>query len=80
MDNVALDFTEDAVKRVAELTIEKETGARGLRALMEKILVPVMYSVPSDETAEVVKITADVVDGKEEPIVIRKTKGENQAS
>ena len=80
MDNVALDFTEDAVKRVAELTIEKETGARGLRALMEKILVPVMYSVPSDETAEAVKITADVVDGKEEPIVIRKTKGENQAS
>ena len=80
MDNVALDFTEDAVKRVAELTIEKETGARGLRALMEKILVPVMYSVPSDETVEVVKITADVVDGKEEPIVIRKTKGENQAS
>ena len=80
MDNVALDFTEDAVKRVAELTIEKETGARGLRALMEKILVPVMYSVPSDETAEVVKITADVVDGKEKPIVIRKTKGENQAS
>ncbi len=80
MDNVALDFTEDAVKRVAELTIEKETGARGLRALMEKILVPVMYSVPSDETAEVVKITADVVDGKEEPIVVRKTKGKNQAS
>ena len=80
MDNVTLEFTPDAVKRVAELTIEKETGARGLRALMEKILVPVMYSVPSDETAEVVKITADVVDGKEEPIVIRKTKGENQAS
>ncbi len=80
MDNVALDFTPDAVKRVAELTIEKETGARGLRALMEKILVPVMYSVPSDETVEIVKITADVVDGKEEPIVIRKTKGKNQAS
>ncbi len=80
MDNVTLEFTPDAVKRVAELTIEKETGARGLRALMEKILVPVMYSVPSDETAEVVKITADVVDGKEEPIVIRKTKGKNQAS
>ena len=80
MDDVTLEFTPDAVKRVAELTIEKETGARGLRALMEKILVPVMYSVPSDETAEVVKITADVVDGKEEPIVIRKTKGKNQAS
>ena len=80
MDNVTLEFTPDAVKRVAELTIEKETGARGLRALMEKILVPVMYSVPSDETAEAVKITADVVDGKEEPVVIRKTKKDTQAS
>ncbi|MBQ5884786.1 MAG: ATP-dependent Clp protease ATP-binding subunit ClpX, partial [Clostridia bacterium] len=63
MDNVTLDFSEEAVRRVAELTIEKETGARGLRALMEKILVPVMYSVPSDPTVDVVKITADVVDG-----------------
>ncbi|MBE6749076.1 MAG: ATP-dependent Clp protease ATP-binding subunit ClpX [Ruminococcaceae bacterium] len=72
MDNVTLDFSEEAVKRVAELTIEKETGARGLRALMEKILVPVMYSVPSDSTVDVVKITADVVDGKAEPVIERK--------
>lgn len=71
MDNVTLDFSEEAVKRVAELTIEKETGARGLRALMEKILVPVMYSVPSDPTVEVVKITADVVDGKSEAVIAR---------
>ena len=81
MDNVTLDFSEDAVRRVAELTIEKETGARGLRALMEKILVPVMYSVPSDPTVDVVKITADVVDGKSEPVIARKTtKDETQAS
>ena len=81
MDDVTLDFSEDAVRRVAELTIEKETGARGLRALMEKILVPVMYSVPSDPTVDVVKITADVVDGKEEPVIARKTtKDETQAS
>ena len=74
MDNVTLEFSDEAVRRVAELTIEKETGARGLRALMEKILVPVMYSVPSDETADVVKITADVVDGKAEPVIARKPK------
>ncbi len=81
MDNVTLDFSEDAVRRVAELTIEKETGARGLRALMEKILVPVMYSVPSDPTVDVVKITADVVDGKAEPVIARKSKtDETQAS
>ena len=75
MDNVKLEFTDDAVRRVAELTIEKETGARGLRALMEKILVPVMYTVPSDDTVAVVKINADVVDGKAEPVLERlKTK------
>ncbi len=71
MDNVKLEFTDDAVRRVAELTIEKETGARGLRALMEKILVPVMYTVPSDDTVAVVKINADVVDGKTEPVIER---------
>ena len=75
MDKVTLDFSEDAVKRVAELTIEKETGARGLRAIMEKTLMPIMYSVPSDPTVEVVKITADVVDGKGEPIYVKKPKG-----
>ncbi len=75
MDKVTLDFTDDAVRRVAELTIEKETGARGLRAIMEKTLMPVMYSVPSDPTVEVVKITADVVDGKSEPVFVKKPKG-----
>lgn len=75
MDKVTLDFTDDAVRRVAELTIEKETGARGLRAIMEKTLMPIMYSVPSDPTIEVVKITADVVDGKGEPKYVKKPKG-----
>ena len=75
MDKVTLDFTDEAVRRVAELTIEKETGARGLRAIMEKTLMPIMYSVPSDPTIEVVKITADVVDGKGEPVYVKKPKG-----
>ena len=75
MDKVTLDFTDEAVRRVAELTIEKETGARGLRAIMEKTLMPIMYSVPSDPTIEVVKITADVVDGKGEPTYVKKPKG-----
>lgn len=75
MDKVTLDFTDDAVRRVAELTIEKETGARGLRAIMEKTLMPIMYSVPSDPTVEVVKITADVVDGKSEPTYVKRPKG-----
>ena len=78
MDKVDLEFTDDAVRRVAELTIEKETGARGLRAIMEKVLMPIMYTVPSDSTIQSVKITADVVDGKAEPIIARKAKVSNQ--
>ncbi|MBO5065205.1 MAG: ATP-dependent Clp protease ATP-binding subunit ClpX [Clostridia bacterium] len=79
MDKVELDFSDEAVKRVAELTIERETGARGLRSIMENVLIPVMYNVPSDETVEVVKITPDVVDGKCEPIYVKKPKSHNTA-
>ena len=79
MDKVELDFTDDAVKRVAELTIERETGARGLRSIMESVLIPIMYSVPSDSSIEVVKITADVVDGKSEPVYVKKPKTNKKA-
>ncbi len=79
MDKVALDFTEDAIKRVAELTIERETGARGLRSIMEGVLLPIMYKVPSDSTIETVRITADVVDGKVEPVYLKKPKQVNEA-
>ncbi len=74
MDKVDLEFTEDAIKRVAELTIERETGARGLRSIMESVLIPVMYSVPSESNVTTVKITSDVVDGKEKPVMIKKPK------
>ncbi len=79
MDKVDLDFTEDAVRKVAELTIERETGARGLRSIMESVLNPIMYEVPSDDTIEVVKINADVVEGKGEPVFVKKPKTDNKA-
>ncbi len=74
MDKVELEFTDDAIKRVAELTIERKTGARGLRSIMEGVLNPVMYEVPSDEAIQAVKITAAVVDGKEKPAFAKKPK------
>lgn len=80
MDKIDLDFTDDAVKRVAELTIEKETGARGLRSIFEKVLIPIMYSAPSDSTIEAVRVTADVVDEKSEPVILKRPKeGDKQA-
>ncbi len=79
MDKVDLEFTEDAIKRVAELTIERETGARGLRSIMESILNPVMYEIPSEKGVEAVKITSAVVDGTEKPVYVKKPKTENKA-
>lgn len=79
MDNITLDFTPEAVKRVAELTIEKETGARGLRSIFEKVLIPIMYSAPSDTTIETVKITEDVVNGTGDPVILKRPKGDKQA-
>ena len=79
MDKVDLDFTDDAIKRVAELTIERETGARGLRSIMESVLIPVMYSVPSESSVTAVKITADVVDGKEKPVLVKMPKDGTKA-
>ena len=79
MDKVDLEFTEEAVRKVAELTIERETGARGLRSIMESVLNPIMYEVPSDDSIEVVKINADVVEGKGEPVFVKKAKTDNKA-
>ncbi len=74
MDGVELEFTDEAVRRVAELTLERETGARGLRSIMENILNPIMYKVPSEPSVVGVKITADVVDGKAKPVYVKKPK------
>ena len=79
MDDITLDFMPEAVRRVAQLTIEKETGARGLRSLFEQILIPIMYTAPSDPTIETVRVTADTVDGKAEPIILKRPKGDKQA-
>lgn len=64
MDNVELEFTDDALNAIAEKTLEKKTGARGLRGIMETVLMPVMYDTPSEHTIAKVIITREcVVDG-----------------
>lgn len=61
MDGVELEFDDGALSAVAEKTLEKKTGARGLRSIMESVLLPVMYEVPGDKTIEKVIFTADSV-------------------
>ena len=63
MDNVQLDFTESALRAIAKKTIERKSGARGLRSVMENLLIPVMYEIPSDPTIIRVVIDEDTVNG-----------------
>ena len=69
-DNVELSFTEDALEAVADKAIERNIGARGLRAVMEGILTNVMFDIPSDPTIEQVTITAECVEGKAQPQIL----------
>jgi len=61
LDKVELNFQSDALKAIAKKTIERQTGARGLRSIMEETLTPLMYDVPSEYTVEKVMISADTV-------------------
>ena len=70
-DNVLLRFEEDALKAVARKAIDAQTGARGLRGIMESVLNQLMFEVPSDETISEVVITEDVVKGDKEPEILR---------
>jgi ATP-dependent Clp protease ATP-binding subunit ClpX len=70
MDDVELEFTDDALSAIAEKTLEKKTGARGLRGIMESVLMPIMYETPSEHTIAKVIITREcVVDGVEPEII-----------
>ena len=70
LDGVELVFDEDAVEAIAEKTLKRKTGARGLRAIVEKVLMDLMYRVPSDETIAVCRITKAVVEEQEDVQVI----------
>ena len=75
-DNAELSFEPEALEAIADKAIERKIGARGLRAVMESILMPVMYELPSDRTIERVTITKACADGQAEPLLTRKGSGE----
>ena len=72
MDGVELKFEEDAIDAIAELALERKTGARGLRSIMEKVTLDIMYNIPSDDTIETVVITKGAVEGNSEPLTIHR--------
>ncbi len=70
LDGVKLSFEEDAVEAIAKMAMERKTGARGLRSIMEHAMMDVMYRIPSDETIEECVITKNAIEGKSSPLVL----------
>ena len=72
IDGVELEFEDDAIGAVAELAIEQNTGARGLRSIMEGFMMQMMYSIPSRDDIQKIVITRETVLNKAEPKYILK--------
>ena len=82
MENVQLTFSEDALLAVARKAIQRKTGARGLRSIMEAILLDTMYELPNLRGIEEVVVNAEVVEGRAKPLYVHSDKaaGKGEAS
>ena len=74
MDGINLEIKNDALKKVAELAVEQNTGARGLRSILENTLIDLMYTTPDMKDLDKIVINKDVVTRKSEPIMIYSSK------
>jgi ATP-dependent Clp protease ATP-binding subunit ClpX len=79
MEDVELDFTDEALTAVAKRAIERKTGARGLRSILESILLDTMFDLPTMEDVDEVMIDKDVVGGKKEPVRVYAKKSKEAA-
>ena len=68
-DDVELEFDDEALQEIANKAIERKTGARGLRSIIEETMLDVMFEVPSQENVKTVRITKEAVDGTAKPIL-----------
>ena len=68
-DNVELEFDDEALQEIANKAIERKTGARGLRSIIEETMMDVMFEIPSQEDVKLVRITKEAVDGTEKPVL-----------
>jgi len=76
LENVKLKFTDGALRTVAKLSVDRKSGARGLRSILENTMLDIMYELPSRNDVRECVITEDVVSNKEKPILIFETKSE----
>jgi len=77
-DGVEVTFTDDALEAIAEKAIERKTGARGLRAIMESVMLDVMYDIPTMTGVEQCVVNRDAVEGKSKPVLVFKGDGEQK--
>ena len=70
LDNVKLEFTREALEEIAQLAVDRKIGARGLRSILESVMMDLMYEIPSDSTIGICTITKDVVEGKSAPELV----------
>ncbi len=70
LDGFELEFDKDALEAIADMAVLRETGARGLRAILEEILGPIMYEIPGSAVQGIVRITRDVVESKSAPAIL----------
>ncbi|MFB3054541.1 MAG: ATP-dependent Clp protease ATP-binding subunit ClpX [Alphaproteobacteria bacterium] len=80
MESVALDFSDDALRAIARKAVARKTGARGLRSIMENILLESMYELPSLESVEEIVINGEVVEGRAKPLYIYADRREDMGS
>ena len=73
MEGVEIDFRPDALRAVAEKGMERKTGARGLRSILESVLLDSMYDIPSEDTVSKVVIDESVINGESKPLLVYKT-------
>ncbi|RME85965.1 MAG: hypothetical protein D6771_02545, partial [Zetaproteobacteria bacterium] len=74
MDGIELEFTDDALDAIADKAIARGTGARGLRAIMESVLLEWMYRAPSMHDVEKIVINREAVEGTGKPVLVRRGK------
>jgi len=80
MEGAKLTFTEDALRAVATRAIQRKTGARGLRSIMESILLDTMFELPGLETVEEVVVNSEVAEGRAQPLFIYGERAAEQSS
>ena len=79
LDGVELEFNEDALASIAKLAIERKTGARGLRSIIEKVMMDIMYDIPSRDDVKKCVITKETIENQQQPtLLLGKNKKDNE--